>query len=148
MKTDPSERENAAREAPWESTVKGELFDELDRVRIVSANSAPQRSPAEREAIRAGQLDDMAIALSATNVLQWTTYLPKDTFTVRVEKGWLTLSGDVDWEYQRHAALRVVSNLRGVTGVSDQVAIKPVVSLSSVRSSIEAAILRRARGEA
>lgn len=147
MKTDRTPRENAAREAPWESTVRGELFDELDRVRIAPANSAVARDPQEREAMRSGLLEDMAIALGARNVLQWTTYLPKDTFSVRVEKGWLTLSGEVDWEYQRHAALRVVCNLQGVTGVSDQVTIKPAVSLSSVRSSIEAAILRRAKDQ-
>lgn len=147
MKIDTSVCANAAREAPSESTVKGELFDELNRVQSAPANSEPALGPQDREAIRAGQLDDMVIALRARNVLQWTTYLPKDTFTVRVEKGWLTLSGDVDWEYQRHAALRAVRNLRGVTGVSDQVVIRPAASSHSDRSRIEAALLRRAKGE-
>lgn len=96
----------------------------------------------------AGAPNDMEIALSARNVLQWTTYLPKDTFTVRVEKGWLTLSGDVDWEYQRHAALRAVCHLNGVTGVIDRVAIKPAVSLSAVKSGIGAAMQRRAQVQA
>ena len=65
-----------------------------------------------------------------------------------VEKGWITLSGEVDWEYQRRAAVNGVHYLMGVTGVSDNIAIKPKVSLSAVKSDIEAALKRRAKADA
>lgn len=84
----------------------------------------------------------------ALNVLQWTTSLPKDTIHVLVEGGWVTLTGKVDWEFQRQAATRAVRHLTGVTGVSDQLLIGSGVSLSTVKSEIEAALRRRARDDA
>ena len=91
---------------------------------------------------------DADIARSVENVLQWTTYVPKDSFKVMVESGWVTLSGEVTWEYQRQAAENGVRYLMGVTGVSDQIVIKPKVSLSAVKSEIEAALKRRATADA
>ena len=91
---------------------------------------------------------DTDIARSAENVLQWTTYLPKDHVKVMVESGWVTLSGEVDWEYQRQSATAAVRYLSGVTGVSDQIVIKPKISLSAVKSDIEAALKRRAQADA
>ena len=79
---------------------------------------------------------------------QWTTYLPKDSVKVLVDDGWITLSGEVDWDYQRKAATRAVRHLLGVTGVSDQIAIGAKMSLGSVKSEIEAALKRRARDDA
>jgi len=88
---------------------------------------------------------DADIARSATNVLEWTTSVPKDSVTVMVEKGWLTLAGEVQWEYQRQSAADGVRYLMGVTGISDQIVIKPKVSSAAVRSDIEAALKRRAQ---
>ena len=91
---------------------------------------------------------DADIARSVENVLQWTTYLPKDAIKVMVENGWITLSGQVDWEYQRVTAVNAVRYLMGVTGVSDDITIKPTASSSSVKSDIEAALKRRAIADA
>ena len=91
---------------------------------------------------------DADIAGSVENVLQWTTSLPKEGVKVMVENGWVTLSGEVDWDYQRQDAARGVRHLMGVIGVSDQIAIKPKVSLSAVKSDIEAALKRRAKADA
>ena len=91
---------------------------------------------------------DADIAGSATNVLQWTSSVPKEGVKVMVESGWVTLSGEVDWAYQRQAAASAVRYLTGVTGVSDQIVIKPKVSLSAVKSDIEAALKRRAKADA
>lgn len=132
----------------WVATIRGELSDLSGSHDIEPGLVAPARHAPAPNARHDIAPNDMEIALSARNVLQWTTYLPKDTFCVRVEAGWVTLSGDVDWEYQRHAALRAVCNLNGVTGVSDQIAIKPAACLSVVRSDIEAAMRRRAQAQA
>jgi osmotically-inducible protein OsmY len=94
------------------------------------------------------QRSDTDIARAAENVLQWTALLPLDGVKVMVEKGWITLSGEVDWDYQRQSASRAVRFLMGVTGVSNQIALKPAVSLSAVKADIEAALKRRAKDDA
>jgi len=81
-------------------------------------------------------------------LIVWTTDLPRDCIKVMVENGWITLSGEVDWEYQRQAVIGVVRYLLGVTGISDEIAIRAKVSLSAVKSDIEAALKRRAIDDA
>jgi osmotically-inducible protein OsmY len=94
------------------------------------------------------QRTDSDIAQSADNILQWTAYVPADRVKIKVEKGWVTLSGDVEWEFQRSAAVSAVRNQSGVTGVSDLIAIKPEVSAIIVKSEIEAALKRGASRDA
>lgn len=65
-----------------------------------------------------------------------------------VERGWLTLSGDVEWQYQRQDAADSVRYLLGVTGVSNQITVKPSLSAGVVKSDIEAALKRRAGAHA
>jgi len=67
---------------------------------------------------------------------------------VKAEKGWITLSGDVEWDYQRKGASDAIRHLMGVTGVSDEIAIKPRASVSAVKADIEAALKRHAKAEA
>jgi len=92
--------------------------------------------------------NDVDIARSVDNVLQWTTYLPKDTVKIKVESGFVTLSGEVAWEFQRKAAINAVQFLMGVKGVNDQLVIKPHLSAPVVKADIEAALKRRARKDA
>jgi osmotically-inducible protein OsmY len=94
------------------------------------------------------QRTDADIARTARNVLEWTTYLPREAVKVMVEGGWITLSGTVEWEYQRHMAAAAVRHLLGVTGVSDELALKPMVSATAVKSDIEASFTRRAHSDA
>lgn len=68
---------------------------------------------------------DEEIARSAENVLKWTTFLLQDSVTVKVENGWITLSGEVEGEFRRRNALKAVRYLTGVTGVSDMITVKP-----------------------
>ena len=91
---------------------------------------------------------DADIARTVENVLLWTTYLPKDSVKIMVEDGWVTLSGQVQWGFQRTTATAAVRYLMGVKGVSDQITIKPSVSASDVKNDIEAALKRRAINEA
>jgi hypothetical protein len=69
--------------------------------------------------------DDRDIARNAVHVLHWLIRLPAIEVKIRVEGGWVTLTGQVDWEYQRRAAADAMRDLMGVTGVSDHVAVKP-----------------------
>jgi osmotically-inducible protein OsmY len=91
---------------------------------------------------------DADIARSAENVLQWSSNLPKDAIKVAVEDGWITLSGDVDWDYQRRDATSAVRFLMGVKGVSDQISITPKLTMKAVKADIEAALKRRAHSDA
>ena len=91
---------------------------------------------------------DADVARSIENMLLWTTYLPNDSVKVIVEDGWVTLSDQVQWGFQRNTAAAAVRYLLGVKGVSDQITIKPGVSASAVKSDIEAALKRRATNEA
>jgi osmotically-inducible protein OsmY len=70
--------------------------------------------------------------------------IPKDAIRAMVEQGTITLSGEVEWDYQRHAAENTVRNLMGVRGVINLISVKPKVNVSVVKSEIEAALKRRA----
>jgi osmotically-inducible protein OsmY len=91
---------------------------------------------------------DVDVARSVKNVLEWTTYLPKDSVKVAVERGWVTLSGEVAWEYQRVSAVSAVRYLLGVKGIDDKISIKPSISAPVVKADIEAALKRRAQKDA
>ena len=92
--------------------------------------------------------NDSDIASAARNVLEWTARLPRDSVKLMVEGGWITLSGEVDWEFQRQVATATVRHLLGVTGVSDQITLKPNTSQGLIQLDIEAALRRRIRADA
>jgi len=91
---------------------------------------------------------DSDIARTVENVLEWTTNWPKSHIKVMVENGWITLSGELDYEYQRELASSAVRHLMGVTGVSNQIKIKQALSTSNVKADIKAALKRRALTDA
>lgn len=98
----------------------------------------------ELEVKPATERSDIDIARAAADVLKWNVLVPSDRIKVRVENGWLTLEGDVEWEYQRRAAERAVRNLPGVKGISNLIVVKPRVEPSDVRRKIEEAFEREA----
>ena len=67
---------------------------------------------------------------------------------IRIEKGWVTLGGDVDWHFQKDAAEADICNLQGVMGVSNDIEIKPKVGACDVANKIKAAFRRNAEFEA
>ena len=91
---------------------------------------------------------DKDIAQSATNVLDWNLWVPRERVKVMVGNGWITLSGDVDWYYQKKHAEDAVRHLQGVLGVINSITIKPPVSTVKayeVKNKIEDALRRNAR---
>lgn len=91
---------------------------------------------------------DTDIAAAAESALKWHALVPADRITVTVEKGWITLGGEVDWEYQRRHAESAVRPLTGVVGVSNGIALKPRVSPSHIADRIREALTRQAEREA
>jgi osmotically-inducible protein OsmY len=64
-----------------------------------------------------------------------------------VEKGWVTLNGEVEWEYQRRAAEVAVRSLLGVTGVANRIAVTPKFTPADVEERIRQALERQADRE-
>jgi len=91
---------------------------------------------------------DTEIAAAAESALTWHALVPAERIKVTVEKGWITLGGEVDWEYQRRNAESTVRPLTGVIGVSNGIALKPRVSPSHIADRIREALTRQAEREA
>ena len=96
----------------------------------------------------AAERTDSDIAQAAVNALQWHTSVPDKHITVVVRNGWVTLSGNVDWQFQKDAAARAVRDLMGVRGVTNTIAIQPRVKAGDVQAKIEAAFRRSAEIDA
>lgn len=94
------------------------------------------------------QTADDEIAKRALNTINWNTSIPANAVQVKVEKGWLTLSGEVEWHFQRVAAGNAVRELAGVTNVSNHIEIKQRASAFDVKKRIEEALMRNAEIEA
>jgi len=170
MKTDTQLQQDVTAELKWEPSVNaaqigvevkdgivtlaghvGSYAEKYDAARAAQRVSGVKALAVEMDVKLAGssKRTDADVARAVENVLQWTTYLPRDYVKVMVEAGWVTLTGEVDWEYQRQSATAAVRYLMGVTGVSDEIVIKkPKVSSSVVKSDIEAALKRRATADA
>lgn len=91
---------------------------------------------------------DEEIAKAAVHALDSSLLVPSKRITITVSKGWITLEGAVDWQFQKRAAESAVRNLIGVKGVINLVEVKPRVSTGEVKASIEAALKRSAELDA
>ncbi|MGA8556500.1 MAG: BON domain-containing protein [Candidatus Acidiferrales bacterium] len=91
---------------------------------------------------------DEDIAKAAVAALDASITVPAKRIKVKVSKGWVTLEGSADWQFQKRAAESAVRNLIGVKGVINLVEVKPRVSTGEVKASIEAALKRSAELDA
>lgn len=87
---------------------------------------------------------DGEIALRANQRLNSNSAVPPHAISIAVDKGWVTLSGTVDWQFQRALAERDIELLAGVTGITNNIALRPLPSRGSVNVAIADAIRRRA----
>jgi osmotically-inducible protein OsmY len=86
---------------------------------------------------------DTDIAQAAENALEWDVSVPEG-IKVTVENGFVTLEGEVDWQYQKTAAEDAVLYLTGVQGVDNEITVKPEVAPTDIKGKIEAAFKRSA----
>lgn len=86
--------------------------------------------------------DDSDIAAAAISRLGWDSAVPRDAVGVKVEGGWVTLTGDVDWHFQQEAAVADMRGLWGVVGVSNDINIKPRPNTAKIRDDIVLALGR------
>jgi osmotically-inducible protein OsmY len=125
----------------WEKIAAERAAARVSGVKAV-ANELEVRLPGSSERT------DEDIAQAAVDSLTWSVLVPQDRIKVKVSKGWVTLEGKVDWQYQKSAAEKAVRKLYGVVGVSNLIEVKPAVSKAEVKSSIEAALKRLAEVDA
>lgn len=165
MKTDAQLQKDVLDELTWDPAVLATGIGVEVRNGIVTlageVDSYSEKWNAERAAQRVNGVRALAVAMtvnlplsakqsdteiaeSATHILGWTNSLPKDAVKVMVEDGWLTLIGEVEWQYQREDAFNNVRFVAGVIGVSNEIVIKPSPSAIVIKSDIEAALKRRA----
>jgi osmotically-inducible protein OsmY len=95
-----------------------------------------------------GERTDTDIAAAAVHALKWDASLPADKIQVTVDKGWVTLKGELEWQYQKQEAERVIRRLWGVKGVSNLITLKPLASPSDLKKKIEDALVRSAQVDA
>lgn len=91
---------------------------------------------------------DDEIADRALSVLKWNAVVPYNVVQVKVQDGWVTLLGEVGWQFQREAAESGIRRLSGVAGVRNDITLKPRVQPTDVKRKIEDALKRSAEVEA
>lgn len=94
------------------------------------------------------QKSDTALAHQVINTLLWDIEVPHDKIKVRVERGWVTLEGEANWQFQRSSAERAVRYLTGVVGVSNMITIKSRVSAQDIAQHVNDALRRSAEADA
>ena len=100
------------------------------------ANDVEVRLPAD------DQRTDEDIAAAALERLAWDVTIPDGTIHLTVEDGWVTLGGHVDWHYQRENAEQALQRLYGVTGISNEIAIKKQIDAGHISDDIMHALHR------
>jgi len=165
MKNDSDLQRDVFDELRWEPAVHSTNIGVTVKDGVVTlagvVDSYPEKWAAERAAKRVSgvkalaqelevklsgsvQQTDADIAEAAENAMKWDVLVPQDRIKVTVEKGFLTLEGQVDWQMERAAAERAVLNLAGVKGVDNEITVKPKVAPTDVKAKIEAALKRNA----
>ena len=89
---------------------------------------------------------DEEIAQAALNAFKWNYSIPQ-SIKIAVEKGWITLSGQVEWDYQRNAARNSAAELLGVCGVTNCITIRSKAQPADIKVRIESALRRSAEAE-
>jgi osmotically-inducible protein OsmY len=91
---------------------------------------------------------DPGIAREAVHELESHISIPSDQIKVTVRNGWVTLEGNVEWQYQKTLAESAVKKLRGVIGIANNIEVRPHVSATEIKSKIEEALRRSAELDA
>ena len=91
---------------------------------------------------------DTEIAKAAMDALKWNVYKLADLVSIKVEDGFITMTGAVPWQFERISAENSLRYLTGVRGVYNHIAVKPAISVNTVKFDIEQALKRRAHEDA
>ena len=169
MKSDAQLKADVARELEWDTSINSSnvgvgvnngivtLSGHLD---TYAEKYAIERAVQRVEGVKAVAIEldvklapdhkrsDSEIAQAIETAFKWHVFIPVDRVHVKVEKGWVTLSGEADWEYQRSASEKTVRPVTGVVGVTNQIRLKAQIPPSDISHRISEALKRHAEREA
>lgn len=165
MKTDSELKQDVLEELQWEPsidhadigvsvvegvvTLNGYVKSYAEKVaaeravhRVVGAEAIAQelhvRLPGE------ARTADHEIARRVLDMLRWSVLMRDHPIEVKVEQGWVTLTGHVEWHYQSEEARRLAASVTGVTGVTNKIVVSHRLAASDVRERIRSALERQA----
>ena len=163
MKSDNELRRDVERQLEWEPAVDERRIgvSVLDGVVTLTGDvpTYAQQWKAERtvervEGVRgvvnelkvhlATDVSDTDVARAVVAALTGDITVPSDRVKVKVNKGWVTLRGEVNWNFERRAAERAVRGVVGVRGVSNLISVNAHVEPQNVKSMIEETFKREA----
>jgi len=169
MKTDSELKRDVENELKWEPSVNEAHIGVTVKDGVVTLTghvpSYAEKYGAEKAAKRlysvkavADELDvklpgsskrtDEDIAQTCVSAFKANYSVPDNKIKIVVNNGWVTLEGEVEWQFQRQAALNAVRYLTGVIGVSNNITVKARVTPGDVKDKIEAAFKRNAEIDA
>ena len=169
MKTDKQLQMDIKEELKWEPRVRdeeigievrdgvvtlmGTVPDYAQRMRAARAveRVAGVRAVAQELTVKVPNThlrSDTDLAHQVVNTLAWDTEVPFQAVKAKVDDGWVTLEGEVEWQFQRNAPERAVRYLSGVKGVSNLLKVKAHASTYDVAQHITAALSRSAEADA
>ncbi|NYG35328.1 BON domain-containing protein [Sphaerotilus montanus] len=169
MKTDEQLKTDVTSEMEWDPAinathvgvaVKGGVVTLTGHLETFAEKYAIERAVGRVEGVKAVAIEldvklapghkrsDSEIAEAAEAAFKWHALIPGDRIQVRVEKGRVTLAGELDWEYQRTAAEKAVRPLTGVVSVINNLRLKPSVAPANISNRIRDALARHAEREA
>jgi osmotically-inducible protein OsmY len=163
IKSDSELRRDVERELEWEPSIDARKIGVAVADAIVAltgeVTTYAEKWKAERVAERVAgvkgvvneievktptERTDTDIAKAVIDALNMDVMVPDDRIKVRVEKGWVSLKGEVNWDYQRRAAERAIRNLPGIKGISNLITVRPHVQPLEVKQRIEETFKREA----
>jgi osmotically-inducible protein OsmY len=168
MKSDAELKKDVVDELAWDPAVNASAVGVAVRDGVVTLtghlDTYAEKAAVERVLKRVGgvkaialELDvrlapghvrsDTDIARAAEQALGWNSTVPADKVKVIVDRGWVTLQGLLEWDYQRQSAEKAVRALVGVVGLSNEIAITPRAAPADVTRRIREALTRQAQRE-
>lgn len=165
MKTDAEIQKNVMEELKWQPAIKSTEIGVAVKNGIVTlsgmVNTYLEKKTAEKAAFKVagvkGVAEDIEInigfnhkktdaelAQGVLDALKWNVLVPDDKIKVKVENGWVTAEGTVDWNYEQLAVRDAIASITGVMGISNLVKITPKVNSDDVKKKISAAFERSA----
>ncbi|HET7865582.1 MAG TPA: BON domain-containing protein [Burkholderiaceae bacterium] len=169
MKTDAELKRDVAEELAWDPAVNASAVGVAVKDGVVTLtghlDTYAEKAAVERVLKRVGgvkaialELDvrlapghvrsDTDIARAAEQALGWNSMVPANKVRVIVDRGWVTLQGQLEWDCQRQSAEKAVRALVGVVGLSNEIALTPRTAPSDVTRRIREALTRQAQREA
>lgn len=169
MKTDADLKRDVTAELAWDPAVKATAIGVAVKDGVVTLTghleTFAEKYAAERALRRVAgvqaialELDvklspdhkrsDTDIATSAEQALKWNTLVPLEDIRLTVDHGWVTLRGEVEWDYQRRSAEEAIRPLMGVVGISNEITLRIKPKAADLSRKIEDALMRQALREA